>query len=210
MNKKSCIVDYGLGNLYSVDRALKWVGSESVISSDPEVIKRADRLVLPGVGAFGQAMQNLAEQNLIEALLDFVKSGRPFLGICLGMQLFMDSSEELGLHEGLKIIKGQVKRFPVLPAKFKVPHIGYCALEQTGVSWGNSLLDGLDIGEFVYFVHSFVVHPEDAWASVAYTNYGNHKYCAVVNKENVWGCQFHPEKSGKAGLHILHNFVHIL
>lgn len=205
--KKTCIVDYGLGNLHSVSRALQRVDSESVITSDPNVVLQAERVILPGVGAFGRAMQNLNDRNLIDALHTFVASGRPFLGICLGMQLLMDQSEELGVYQGLGIVKGNVIRFPKLPATYKVPHIGYCALDRYGSAWDSTLLDGVKTGSFVYFVHSYVVCPKDKTQALAKTDYGDYDYCAAINKDNVWGCQFHPEKSGPVGLRILSQFV---
>ena len=207
--KTICIVDYGLGNLDSVQRALNYLGAECVISSDPEAIVQSEHVILPGVGAFGTAMRNLRERNLIEALGAYVDKGKPFLGICLGMQLLMDRSEELGVHDGLGFISGEVLRFPNLPSTYKVPHIGYCALNVRDNERDDTILEGVNPGEFVYFVHSFVVVPKDPAHILADTTYGEHVYCSAICKDQIWGTQFHPEKSGATGLRILKNFINL-
>lgn len=201
------VVDYGLGNLYSIERAIRYIGSNTVIADHPESIVKAGCLILPGVGAFGEGMKNIERKGLKEPILSFVASGRPFLGICLGMQLLMDISEELGLHQGLGLIKGDVVRF--LNLKYKIPHVGWNNLRRvdSGMGWNNTILDGIDNKDSVYFVHSYIAVPDDKRHSLAVTTYGGYSFCSVVNKGNIYGCQFHPEKSGVVGLKILRNFL---
>ena len=206
------VVDYGLGNLFSIDRALTYLGASADITSSPEAIRRAGRLVLPGVGAFGDGMRQLQERGLIEPILAFAGSGRPLLGICLGMQLLFDESEEFGLYSGLGLIEGRVIRLhdqDPTGRHVKVPHIGWNELHQPKHSehWGSTPLDGLEEGDAVYFVHSFVPYPELDSVTIARMSYGGHWYCAAVQKENVLGVQFHPEKSGNVGLLVLRNFL---
>lgn len=211
--KKITIVDYGLGNLDSIQRAFRHLGSEAVISSDPGEIANSDRLVLPGVGAFGAAMANLRERRLIEPLGEYFHSDRPVLGICLGMQLFMERSEEQGEHEGLGWIAGEVKCLSTLTQGdrngVKVPHIGWSELDSNGLDWTGTILSGIKNCEYVYFAHSYVVIPQAMSQALAHAKYGGAVFCAVIASENIIGCQFHPEKSGNAGLGILRNFVKV-
>lgn len=206
------VIDYGLGNLFSVVRALKAVGAEAEITASPETIRRAERLILPGVGAFGEGMQRLRSGGLIDPLRQAAQSGRPLLGICLGMQLLFNESEEFGLHKGLGFIEGRVARLRETdPAerRVKIPHVGWSELNPVlpGERWGSTILRGLAPGEMAYFVHSFAAYPAHEAASIAQVRYGGHDYCAAVQRENIMGCQFHPEKSGAIGLQILRNFV---
>ena len=206
------IVDYGLGNLFSIQRALTRIGTPSNITSDTEAIQVAPAAILPGVGAFGDGVQRLRERGLFESMLHFAQSGRPLLGICLGMQLLFKESEEFGSHLGLGLIPGQVKRIHNTDPsgrRVKVPLIGWNELRQPQSvdSWGSTILEGLVDGDAVYFVHSYVPYPEAESISVAEVNYGGYSYCAVAQKNNFVGLQFHPEKSGEVGLHVLQNFV---
>lgn len=214
MIKKVTVADYGLGNLFSISRALSHIGAEPVITDDPEKIAQAGRLILPGVGAFGEGMHNLSSKNLIEPVRMMAASGRPMLGICLGMQLMMSEGEELGHHEGLDLIQGAVVRFPSPSTEgphYKIPHVGWNSIYRPGhiETWQGTILEGITDGDSVYFVHSYLVVPDDESHTLAETTYGGLTYCSVIRNENIMGCQFHPEKSGETGLKILNNFISI-
>ena len=199
------IVDYGLGNLHSVNNALLYIGEESVISSDKAVLSKCDRLILPGVGAFPDAMKRLYELDFVDFLRDYSKN-RPLLGICLGMQLLFDKSYEGGENEGLGLISGEVIKLRAYESsrEYKIPHMGWNSLD---IAPDQPLYEGIDQGRSVYFVHSFKCVPTDESDIAASTEYGE-KICASVHRGNVYGCQFHPEKSGQdVGLKILKNFV---
>ena len=220
--KKVVIIDYGLGNLFSVERALKHIGARVEVTSEAELIIDADYLVLPGVGAFGDGMNGLREKNLMEPIIEFVESGRPFLGICLGMQLLMTSSEEFGEHQGLNLVSGRVIRLTEGMERIKIPHVGWNSLiipghirshkqdeEITKNFWDNTLLKGINTGMFVYFVHSYIVVPDDTSNILAETKYGDNVFCSVLRKGNIFACQFHPERSGKVGLKIYKQFIRL-
>ncbi len=206
------VIDYGLSNLFSVTRALAYVGAEVEIVTTAEAIRRARVLVLPGVGAFGDGMKNLEERGLVEPILEAAGAGRPLLGICLGMQLLFETSEEFEGRKGLGLLKGGVVRLQggVLNGReIKVPHIGWKELSEFdgGTAWRQSIFQGLRAGDSAYFVHSYVPEPTLAKARLARMSYGGRDYCAAVEDGPIAGCQFHPEKSGPVGLKILHNFV---
>ncbi|MBI3616074.1 MAG: imidazole glycerol phosphate synthase subunit HisH [Candidatus Omnitrophica bacterium] len=205
------IVDYGSGNLFSIERALHSLGAEVEISADPDALRRAPGVILPGVGAFGDGMKNLREKGLLTPLAEYAQSGLPLLGICLGMQLLFTESQEFGRHEGLGLIPGKVVNLrPTDPQgrRVKIPHVGWSQLmcPPSRPHWNDTILMGLPVGEAMYFVHSFIPVPEDS-AVVAQMIYGGHLYCAVVERRNMIGCQFHPEKSGPVGLRFLRNFL---
>jgi glutamine amidotransferase len=205
------IIDYGVGNLLSVQRGFENCGAKVVITSDPKVIRNAKRVVLPGVGAFPNAMEALKRLNLIVSIQELEESETPLLAICLGMQLLMDESEEFGVTSGLGLIEGRVVAVPsisTLGEMQKIPHIGWSALHPRVDShiWGDTLLRGNSSGDAAYFVHSFMAQPSDLQNQVAYAVYGGHKISAVISKNKITGCQFHPEKSGEVGLEILRNF----
>lgn len=210
------IIDYGLGNLFSVQLALRKVGASNVtISHDKQVIKNAGRLILPGVGAFGDGMKSLEERELIPVIHEYANSGRPILGVCLGMQLIMSRSEEFGIHPGLDLLSGNVRQMNPGPnGRFKVPHIGWNSLDSVegsappGAAWDGTLLGSVPEGSFMYFVHSYVVEPTDSAVRIAATSYGDDSYCSVFKKDNISGVQFHPELSGEDGLKIYRSFVH--
>lgn len=208
---QTVIVDYGLGNLFSIKSAFDFLGSPALISSDPSAIAGAERVVLPGVGAFEDGMKGLRQRGLVEPLLEYVSSDAPLLGICLGMQLLFSESEEFGRHAGLGIIPGRVVRFPDPPLSgpnYKIPNTGWCGITPAkSLAWNSTILDGLNDGECMYFVHSYYAVPGDPDHSLAQTSYGIVKYCSVARKGNVYGTQFHPEKSGPMGLNILKNFI---
>lgn len=209
--KSVIIVDYGLGNLFSVQRALNLVGAENTkISPEKTDIDNASRVVLPGVGAFGDGMKNLEERDLVSALQKYAQSGRPLLGVCLGMQLIMSQSEEFGLHSGLDLVPGNVRKLEFdTEGGFKIPHIGWNALEKSNGAeiWDETVLEGIDEGASMYFNHSYIVVPENRSVSLATTNYGKDTYCSVLRKDNITGAQFHPELSGDDGLRLYRNFV---
>lgn len=211
------VIDYGLGNLRSVSKALEAIGAEVEITNNPEKIARAKAIVLPGVGAFKRGMENLERLGIIPSLFSSIKDGKPFLGICLGLQLLFTKSEEYGIRQGLDIIKGSVKKFS---GDVKVPHMGWNQVKyvtrhtsqdtnKNESPEGRSLQlpKGVPDESYFYFVHSYYVEPEDQKVAVATTEYGQ-EFVSVVNKDNVWGVQFHPEKSEKLGLKVLKNFCH--
>lgn len=210
------IVDYEAGNLFSVEQACKTIGLNPLITGRPEEILKADALILPGVGAFGEAMENLRKLRLVEPLLEFAASGRPFMGICLGMQLLFTKSEEFGDHKGLNLIKGSVVKFPLFNDKndkVKVPGIGWNRIFHPAGSegvWHDSPLEKIMDGEFMYFIHSFYAIPDSRENLLAVTGYADIEYASGVMQKNVWGFQFHPEKSGKEGLKVYDNFKNII
>jgi imidazole glycerol-phosphate synthase subunit HisH len=197
------IIDYGMGNLRSVEKALETVGGRPVISGDHEVVRKSERLILPGVGAFGDAMLNLKRTDLEAAIREAVAEGTPLLGLCLGLELLFGESEEFGRHEGLKLIPGKVKRFE--QPDLRVPHVGWNQIESLRP---DPLLEGVKDGAYFYFVHSFYVEPDNPEDALAWTNYGR-RFCSVARRGNVWGAQFHPEKSQDAGKQLLRNFLKI-
>jgi len=213
------VIDYGVGNLYSITRALESTGARVEISDTPESIRKASRLILPGVGAFGDGMRGLHERGLVEPIVEYVNTGRPFLGVCLGMQLLMSAGEEFGVHRGLDIIQGKTK--PLLPHRkggevYKIPHIGWNCLQYpetlmtagAGPSlWEDTLLCGFSEGVYLYFCHSNIVMPDDESYCLAETVYGQSRFCSVIRKGNVYGCQFHPERSGEDGIELIRRFV---
>lgn len=196
------IIDYDAGNLKSVEKALLSLGEETVITRDPSVIRAADKAILPGVGAFGDAMQNLRNFGLVEVIQEFTASKKPFLGICLGLQLLFEHSEESPGVEGLGILKGEILRIPPCEG-LKIPHMGWNSLE---IREDARLFQGLHAGTYVYFVHSYYLKAADERIVAATTNYSTRIH-ASVESGNVFACQFHPEKSSTAGLQILSNFA---
>lgn len=212
LSKKNIVViDYGLCNLLSVSNALKHLGADCTVTDNPSLLVDADAVILPGVGAFKDGMNGLRDKGFVDPIHAFVQTGKPFLGICLGMQMLMQKSYEFGEHEGLGLIEGEVvpfkNRMEDDQYDFKVPHIGWNSLEASDRSWDGTILQGLREGELMYFVHSFHAAPENKEHALATSPYGEVDFCAVNNKDNVYGCQFHPEKSSTLGLNILKNFV---
>lgn len=206
------IIDYELGNLFNVQHALEKVGARVQVTQDPKTVLNSERIILPGVAAFPAGMSALARLGLVSAIRDFAGTGRPIMGLCLGMQLLMSESEEKGLTAGLDLIKGRVtelKNSVIDGLAYKVPHYGWSTLEPTpkGGAWEGTCLEGLRPGSYSYFVHSFQVIPNDPSVTLAKTQYGENEFCSVIRKDNVEGCQFHPERSGAVGLKILQNFV---
>ncbi len=198
------IVDYQMGNLRSVQKAIERIGGEALITSDPHRIAEAQQLILPGVGAFGDAMAEINRRDLALPLREFIDTGRPFLGICLGLQLLFEEGYEHGRHRGLGVLAGDVVRFE-LPAEYKVPHMGWNTVRKTNAC---PLLDDMADGTHFYFVHSYYVRPADPGVTALTCNYG-HDFCAMVAKDNVYATQFHPEKSQSDGLNLLEAFLRL-
>ncbi len=198
------IVDYQMGNLRSVQKAFEKVGFPATITSDPEQVARADQVVLPGVGAVGDALAELNQRNLIEPICEAIQSGKPFLGICLGLQLLFDISFEGGEHKGLGVIPGQVVRFE-LPKQYKVPHMGW---NQARIRRPAPVLKDIPDQTHLYFVHSYYVVPEDTDVVAIEVDY-HRPFCAMVWRDNLFATQFHPEKSQKYGLQLLKNFAEL-
>lgn len=196
------IIDYDAGNLRSVEKALQSLGEEPVITRDPATLLAADKVILPGVGSFGDAMGRLHQYGLVDVIRQIADKGTPFLGICLGLQLLFERSDETEGVEGLGILKGEILRIPDCPG-LKIPHMGWNSLEITP---GAKLFQGIEDGAYVYFVHSYYLKAEDESIVAATTEYSTHIH-ASVEKDNIFACQFHPEKSSDVGLHILKNFV---
>ena len=218
-HRKVTVVDFGMGNLFSIERAIHHVGGDANITDDFTKIASADRLVLPGVGAFGSAMQRLEETGVDDAVKEFAQTGRPLLGICLGMQLLLTESYEFGHYEGLQLIEGKVVRFKAPQPNgryFKIPQIGWAEIEFPTSEkkskqriWDDTILVGFQPGSFFYFVHSYICVPDNGKNVLAETVYGEDRFCSVVFKDNIWGCQFHPEKSDTDGLNIYQNLLRI-
>ncbi|GAB4530769.1 MAG: imidazole glycerol phosphate synthase subunit HisH [Anaerolineae bacterium] len=198
--REIAIIDAGIGNLRSVQKAFERVGARPLITGDPAVVVEADAVVLPGVGAFGDGMNGLRSRGLDEAVLDVIKRGVPFFGICVGLQLLFQESEEMGTHQGLGVLPGRILRFP---ANLTVPHMGWNQIEQRRQ---HPLLAGVPDGAFAYFAHSYHVVTDDESIVVATTDYGS-PFPSVVARDHVWAIQFHPEKSQQVGLKLLANFV---
>lgn len=205
------IVDFGLGNLFSVRQACIHSGLEGVITDRAEDLERSDAVILPGVGAFGDAMATLRRLDLVQPLRDAAASGKSLVGICLGLQLLMDGSEEFGSHKGLGIVPGRVELLdrPQLGERIlKVPHVGWNRADPApGGSWDNSLLEGLDPGTLMYFVHSYCVRPSDPDVELCRTDYGDAGFCSGVRLGSVEAFQFHPERSGPQGLRVYANLA---
>lgn len=210
---KTGIVHYDIGNLMSVDQAFRRIGADYSFVYTADEIESCHRLVLPGVGAFSGCSQELIKRDLWAAIQKKAATGAPLLGICVGMQMLFDGSEEFGEHAGLGLIKGKVKAIPnvdVEGSSHKIPHVTWAALKKpTSACWSNTVLSGVKDGTEMYFVHSYTGHPENESDRLADAYYGGHKISAFVQKENVMGAQFHPEKSGAAGLNVLENFIRL-
>ncbi|MFC1521683.1 imidazole glycerol phosphate synthase subunit HisH [Elusimicrobiota bacterium] len=205
------VVDYGLGNLFSVKHACEKVGLSAFLTSSAKEIDLADCVILPGVGAFGDAMRNITELGLKNVLRDAAHSGKPLIGICLGMQLLMSESSEFGSHEGLNIIRGDVVRFEDLKDQketLKVPQVGWNQVRLRESACKDPFFRGIKSGEYMYFVHSYYVKPYSESVSLAMTRYGDVEFCSSLRQENVFACQFHPERSGVEGLKIYSNIAY--
>ncbi|KMP10333.1 hypothetical protein UR09_06580 [Candidatus Nitromaritima sp. SCGC AAA799-A02] len=203
------ILDYGLGNIRSIRNALVSQGGAPVMTRNENEILRASGLILPGVGAFSHGMDQLKEYGLVEVIRKYVNSGKPVMGICLGMQLFMEFSEEHGWREGLGLMQGGVHELPLERSEVvRLPHVGWNRIHSaSGDAWETGTLKSLPSGQFFYFIHSYAVRPGRESDIYAWTEYGKTRFASAVRRDNVSGFQFHPEKSGEAGLSIWRNFL---
>lgn len=210
--KKLIIVDYGLGNLFSINQACLNAGINAVISNDKNDIFRADALIIPGVGSFGEAMKNLKSKNLIEPLNQAIDKQIPTLGICLGMQILFEKSEESPNINGLGIIKGKVKKFPKTfnEEKLKAPQIAWNTIHQDKISWKDTPLESIKNNSYMYFVHSYYTDPEDIGITLCRTDYKGFNYVSGLMKNNIFALQFHPEKSGLDGLKVYKKFIDLI
>lgn len=209
MKPTVAIIDYGMGNLFSVERACEEVGLVPQKTSDPYLIMKSDAMILPGVGAFGNAIENLKHLDLIKSLKIFIETGKPFMGICLGMQLLFSESQEFGNHKGLDVIPGVVRKFPNKNKKgeyIKIPHIGWNRIfsphNHFHNNWKGTPLSEIKNGEYMYFVHSYFPVPDNKTLNLSVTEYENMAYCSSILYKNIVAFQFHPEKSGKEGIKI--------
>lgn len=210
MNKPSIIIiDYGLGNLHSLAKALAHVGVTPAFTQTPDAIASADAVFLPGVGAFGEGMAELSRRGFVAPLKEYASSGKPLFGICLGMQFLFEYSEEFGTHQGLGLLSGGVKKIVPRDEQCKIPHIGWNELRfpPGRASWSNTILDGIPERSQTYFVHSYAAKASDASDAIANTEYCGAVFASVVERGGIAGTQFHPEKSGETGLRILKNFL---
>lgn len=208
---KITIVDYGVGNLSSLKKAFNFFGIEAAVSEDPQVLKLSDAIVLPGVGSFEAGMRGLKVRGLADAVLEAAQQNKPMFGICLGAQLMLSKGYEFGEFNGLGIIPGKVVRFSNLENNEKIPQIGwngvYASRER---DWQKTIFDSLGDNFSAYFVHSYILSPEDKKDVFGLTKYGGYEFCSAVKRGNIYGCQFHPEKSGAVGLKIIQNFINNL
>lgn len=219
-----CIVDYGIGNIFSIAKALKRFTQDVILSEDPEEICSARALVLPGQGAFAAGMEGLRVRGLLDTVKTAAAKGTPILGICLGAQLLLEKGFEFGEWEGLGLLPGEVVHFPPLPKGIKTPHMGWNSIETPSINppppgeggaerrvgaepWKSIILEGVQPGADMYFIHSFYLHPTNPEHILAETTYGDFTFASAIARGNIIGCQFHPEKSGKMGLRIIDNFV---
>jgi len=208
---KITIVDYGVGNLYSLIGAFKFFGVDPVVTEDAKTIEEADGVVIPGVGSFEAGMRGLQLRGLVETVKKIAASNKPMLGICLGAQLMLSEGHEFGVFKGLDIMKGKVMHFPPLADNEKVPQIGWNTLiHSKNDAWKSSILDSFTKNSQVYFVHSYVLDPESREDALALSNYGGHTFCSAIKRGNIYGFQFHPEKSGAVGLKLIENFINLV
>lgn len=204
------IIDYGVGNIKSIKNAFENQGASVIVSREREDIIGADGLILPGVGAFSHAMNNLNKYGLVDIIKDYVETKKPLLGICLGMQMLLEGSEEFGYTKGIGLIEGKVIRLPLNQSNIqKLPHISWNGIQPKDIKWQHTILDSVDKDSDMYFVHTYVAKPNNTKEILAITKYFNNEFCSALKKDNIYGCQFHPEKSSSIGLSIIRNFINL-
>mgnify|MGYP006100100353 CR=1 FL=1 len=207
--KKIGIIDYGVGNIRSISNAISNFGVEALLTDSRDEILDCSGIILPGVGAFRHGIEKLKEKNLDLILADFIASNKPLLGICLGMQMLFTSSSEFGTSEGLGFIEGTVEQLPI-QENCKLPHIAWTSIyPNSNRSWNNTLLNDVEINSDMYHVHSYFVNPTDEDYILSLSSYNDFQFCSTVQKNNILGCQYHPEKSGEAGLSVIKNFMEL-
>lgn len=207
---KIVVIDYGIGNVKSIINSFEKHDIKAILSRDKRTIFEADGLVLPGVGAFSHGMNNLNKYDLVPVIREYVKTEKPLLGICLGMQMLFERSEEFLNTDGIGLIKGQVLKLPIESSnKRKLPHIGWNEICPKETEWRNTIFDGIKRDASMYFVHTFAGNPDNEEDVLSVTKYHGVEFCSAVKMNNIYGCQFHPEKSGAAGLDIISNFLKI-
>jgi imidazole glycerol-phosphate synthase subunit HisH len=207
---KIAVIDYGVGNVRSIANAFENAGVSIVLTRDKDVIFGSDGVVLPGVGAFSHGMSNLNKYSLVKIIQDYADLNKPLLGICLGMQMFLEESDEFGISQGLGLIEGRVIKLSVENTICeKLPHVSWNEVEIGNCSWDKTIFDGIEDKTDMYFVHSYVAVPANKDDVLSTTIYSDHKFCSSIKKGNIYGCQFHPEKSAKDGLKVINNFINI-
>lgn len=207
---KISIIDYGVGNLHSLIKGVQQFTKNVQVTDEAEEIETSSALILPGVGAFAAGMEGLEVRGLVNKIKEAAQSGKPILGICLGAQIMLSMGFEFGEFAGLDLISGKVVEFPVLPEAEKIPHMGWNKIYSgPNDNWENSILNNIAQNSSVYFVHSYILEPKDKTSILAMANYGGYEFCAAIRRENIFGLQFHPEKSGEVGLNIIKNFIQL-
>lgn len=214
MTKTISILDYGVGNLFSLTKAFEHCGAKVNLIGEPSQLKNVDKLILPGVGAFAKAMKELSKRNFVNPIKEYALSGKPLMGICLGAQMLLSESHEYGVHNGLDLIKGKVIKISETDLKaenLKVPYVSWSELHkpENNINWEKTILSDIIPGTTAYFVHSFTFIPDNIEHRLADTFYDGIKLCAAIKYGNIYGTQFHPERSGKFGLQIINNFIHL-
>jgi len=209
VNKKICIIDYGIGNLLSIERAIEKLGYQATITNDKKIILDSTHIILPGVGAFGKAMESIKNLKLDRILKECAENNKFILGICLGMQLLCSESEEFQLNKGLDLIPGKVIPLKnIVKKKIKIPNIGWHNIKKNIDKKNNEIQSKISQNESFYFIHSFVALTDKRY-QISNSSYGGSEFQAIINKENIYGVQFHPEKSGKSGLKLINNFINL-